>query len=377
MKKEKNVFVIFGRNTRARDMVYDFLRAVGLEPIEWNTALSLANSGAPFIGNIVDSAFQHAQALIILMTGDEIVKLNSYYDSTARFEYQSRPNVIFEAGMAFAQNEDKTIIVQIGSHRDISDLSGRHVVFLDNSIEKRLELIEKLRNAGCDLSINGKTQWADLNKFHFLDTVIKSDDIPVETAISNFYENRSYGQDFETILSMCKKNLVIIGIKFGTIIQQLDLLIEKMSDEDDFYVKFFLLSPIDKYGTELTWINEVEKFNSFGHLLEVLKLNVINLRKYINAIKDENIKKRISIKFYYTLPTASLVFYDKDEDYGIVRVEPFMYKIMPMQRASFDVKKSKSDKLYERYSRSLDLMESTCSIDINDKIFDDYLKDWE
>lgn len=41
----KTVFVVHGRNESARDSMFQFLRALGLEPLEWDQAVSLTKKG--------------------------------------------------------------------------------------------------------------------------------------------------------------------------------------------------------------------------------------------------------------------------------------------------------------------------------------------
>jgi hypothetical protein len=73
---------------------------------------------------------------------------------------QPRPNVLFEAGMAMGRHEDRTIIVELGQVKVFSDIHGRHVVRLDNSLRKRQELATRLQTAGCRTRTNG-TDWHD------------------------------------------------------------------------------------------------------------------------------------------------------------------------------------------------------------------------
>jgi len=57
-KNAKRVFVVHGRNLGARDAMFGFLRAIGLEPIEWSTAISATGSASPYIGQALDAAFE-------------------------------------------------------------------------------------------------------------------------------------------------------------------------------------------------------------------------------------------------------------------------------------------------------------------------------
>ena len=79
---------------------------------------------------------------------------------------QARPNVLFETGMAFGKKPNKTIIIEIGITRPISDLSGHLIIKLDDTISNRKKFAEKLSSIGCDVNFNGK-KWKDQKKISF------------------------------------------------------------------------------------------------------------------------------------------------------------------------------------------------------------------
>ncbi|MFD9643048.1 TIR domain-containing protein [Streptomyces sp. NPDC059082] len=58
------MFVIHGRN--ARTGVFEFLRALGLDPIEWPEAIQITGKGSPYIGEVLDTAFSNAQTVVVL-----------------------------------------------------------------------------------------------------------------------------------------------------------------------------------------------------------------------------------------------------------------------------------------------------------------------
>jgi hypothetical protein len=62
----RKIFVVHGRNSQARDAMFTFLRAIGLDPIEWSEAVRLTQKPNPFIGEILDTAFHYAQAVLVL-----------------------------------------------------------------------------------------------------------------------------------------------------------------------------------------------------------------------------------------------------------------------------------------------------------------------
>jgi hypothetical protein len=78
-ERRRNVLVVFGRNTDARLAMFEFLRSIGLNPIEWNRARALTGEATPYIGTILDAAFRIAQAVVVLFTPDEIVSLRPEY----------------------------------------------------------------------------------------------------------------------------------------------------------------------------------------------------------------------------------------------------------------------------------------------------------
>lgn len=164
------VFVIHGRNDEMRRALFDFLRAIDLKPIEWSEAVALTGKPSPFVGEILDAAMEYAQAIIVLFTGDDQARLRDEFlsDSDPAYERettpQSRPNVIFEAGLALGRYPHRTILVQAGKLRPFSDIAGRHLIRLKNTSKTRQELAQRLRLAGCEVDLSG-TDWHDAGSF--------------------------------------------------------------------------------------------------------------------------------------------------------------------------------------------------------------------
>jgi predicted nucleotide-binding protein/DNA-binding PadR family transcriptional regulator len=169
----KKVYVVHGRNEKAREGMFDFLRSIGLDPIEWNQAIISTGKASPFIGEVLDKAFEVAQAVIVLITGDDIAKLKDHYVKEDDPDYekkptpQARPNVLFEAGLAFGRCSDRTVLVFLEKEttRPFSDISGRHIIKLSNTPESRLDLKDRLQTAGCKIDIEGKKNWLKTGDF--------------------------------------------------------------------------------------------------------------------------------------------------------------------------------------------------------------------
>ena len=156
----KAVFVVHGRNEVARKGMFDFLRSIGLKPLEWSQAVKLTGKAAPYIGEVLDAAFTAARAVVVLMTPDEITYLRREYtsgddDPDYQPSSQARPNVLFEAGMAMGRDPDRTVLVELGKVRPFSDVGGRHAVHMDNGVEGRKDLAQRLETAGCDVDLSG------------------------------------------------------------------------------------------------------------------------------------------------------------------------------------------------------------------------------
>jgi hypothetical protein len=118
---------------------------------------------------VLDKAFDMAQAIVVLMTPDEIAYLRSEYahgedDPDTNPAPQARPNVLFEPGMAMGRNPDRTVLVELGTLRPFSDVAGRHALRLNESAAKRNELAQRLKTAGCDVQ-QGGSDWLNACDF--------------------------------------------------------------------------------------------------------------------------------------------------------------------------------------------------------------------
>lgn len=164
-KDARKVVVVHGRDDRIRDALFRFLRAVGLDPIEWGQGLRATGKPQPSIPETVDAAFREGAAVVVLLTPDDLVVLaprlrrskESRQETTKMG--QARPNVFFEAGLAFGLFPDATVLVRVGEVKPFSDVSGLHITRLGNDPKSRSEFVEKLRLAGAAVDTQGKGDW--------------------------------------------------------------------------------------------------------------------------------------------------------------------------------------------------------------------------
>lgn len=146
MPDSKRVFIVYGRNAKAKDAMVLFLRAIGLEHLDFDEVKN-SLGGSPYVGDIVRKGMDEAQAVVVIYTSDEYASLRPSFhsvrdDELEKNRWQPRQNVIFEAGMAMGINEKRTILVVLGDMPLPSDIKGRHIVYLNNTTDSR----EKFRN---------------------------------------------------------------------------------------------------------------------------------------------------------------------------------------------------------------------------------------
>ena len=175
-----------GRNETARNALFSFLRSIGLNPLESSEAVKAVGHPTPYIGEILDAAFSHAHAVVVLFTPDDIARLQEQFrsDRDPRHEVeptgQARPNVLFEAGMAMGRDSNRTILVEMGKLRPFSDIAGRHIIRLDGSSKQRQQLAQRLRAAGCPVNLDG-TDWHTEGSF---DEALKVANSSSESAVA-------------------------------------------------------------------------------------------------------------------------------------------------------------------------------------------------
>ncbi|MGA2454555.1 MAG: TIR domain-containing protein [Solirubrobacteraceae bacterium] len=152
----RRVMVVHGRNLKARDAMFRFLRSVELAPIPWHQAVSETGMGSPHNLAAVRAAMDVAQAVVVILTPEEraglLPELASPDDTgEVQIRTQPRQNVILEAGMAMGVDQEHTILVELGSVREASDLAGLNRVRLDNTPARRNEFLKRLERIGCEV----------------------------------------------------------------------------------------------------------------------------------------------------------------------------------------------------------------------------------
>ena len=173
-RSTRNVFVISGRDERFRKRVFELLRAVDLRPLEWEALVSATGHTVPSLLTIVQTALRQAQAVVVLLTPDDIVQLHPALHeggepaAETSPAMQPRPNVLIELGMALMSCPERTIVIEVGDLRPVADLGGLNFIRFDGGEAALGKLVQRLKNAGCPVDDTG-TDWRRLRRFLHLE----------------------------------------------------------------------------------------------------------------------------------------------------------------------------------------------------------------
>ncbi|HZS79002.1 MAG TPA: TIR domain-containing protein [Ktedonobacteraceae bacterium] len=166
----RNVYLVHGQNSAATRAMCEFLQSLELVPITKETVVKLMGETAPFIGQIIDAAFEHANAVIVLFTGDDLARLRSDLQKDSEkaagrdFAYQPGQDQVFEAGYAFGRYPEHTILLQLGNMQLFSDIDGMYIPIFTGKEDERRSLIDKLKKVGCTLKDDGD-KWRKAGNF--------------------------------------------------------------------------------------------------------------------------------------------------------------------------------------------------------------------
>ena len=155
VRDPKVVMVVYGHDMEANRALFAWLQSIGLQPKEWSQLVDRTGSASPYIGQVLERAFEDAQAVVAFFTPDE--RVTAMDGSTRR---QARPNVFIEAGMALVTHPERTVLITLG-HPDLpSDLAGRHYIQLNGTTGPLNDIASRLESAGCNVDRKGN-HWLD------------------------------------------------------------------------------------------------------------------------------------------------------------------------------------------------------------------------
>jgi predicted nucleotide-binding protein len=159
---KRKVFVIHGRNLEARKQMGYFLAGLGLEAVNFEDVRA-SLKGTPTIADIVKAGMDQAQGVVAMFTADEHAwtrpDFRSGESGDAVERWQARPNVLFEAGMAFGRDRERVVLVKLGRVSLFTDVGGIHVLSPSNDPKGHRDTLRKtLKAMGCDVDL-ASSKW--------------------------------------------------------------------------------------------------------------------------------------------------------------------------------------------------------------------------
>jgi predicted nucleotide-binding protein/actin-like ATPase involved in cell morphogenesis len=167
----RRVFLVHGRDHSTRDALATLLKASDLKVIHWRDAAEYAGGGTPYTGDIVAAGMANADAVVVLLTPDDMGYARPHLREAADGPHEREPtgqarlNVVFEAGMAIARDRDRVVLVEVGQVRKISDVEGLNLVRMDGSLDRRKDFARRLRSAGLSVDTDSD-EWRAAGSFY-------------------------------------------------------------------------------------------------------------------------------------------------------------------------------------------------------------------
>lgn len=169
-KDPRRIFLVHGRNDRAKTAMTQFLRALDLLVVGWDEAREQAQktgrTGSPDTLSIVEAGMDLAAGVLVLFTPDDEARLNPHFqhptdpEDDRQVTGQARQNVILEAGMAWSRDKSKVVLARLGRVRGISDISGINFVNIRNDLSARTDLAKALRGLGLAVDLEHPDRWS-------------------------------------------------------------------------------------------------------------------------------------------------------------------------------------------------------------------------
>lgn len=160
----REIFVVHGHNHKALDAFTSFaedldLIVLGFVDARRAALAEMRQAGRPLTTlDVVTYGTSAVSAVVVLLTPDEAVTAASEAGSSPP-RLQPRPNVIFEAGLAYGKLPARTLMVKVGNVEAWSDVEGVQYATFSNDPRQREELVGWLEAFGLPVARNRK-KWA-------------------------------------------------------------------------------------------------------------------------------------------------------------------------------------------------------------------------
>jgi len=355
VKEINEIFLVHGRDNDANEGMRAFLESLGLRVVEWSEAKKSVKGQNPYVIDIVKKAIK-TKAVLVLLTPDEVTFLRNWFvtdKDDSEPAAQSRPNVLFEAGLALGANPHHTVIVVMASARIPSDLLGLHIEKFDGSPEKRQALADELGKAGCKINRNG-TRWLNEAGRHYFEKALKrqkESDIKVERGIPAGVRISISPYKFDNVIDDKCDEIIMTGHNFADQLapEKGAILLKVIQDalkENKTLKMTLVFAPPDL----LKNANE----EGYRDLINTSIPQFVNL-KYGSLLNEEQ-QQRLFIYCSSGALSFSCFARDITKNNGLITVNPrWITDQMGGGRMFFAVRESDNPKIYESMSKQIDL----------------------
>ena len=163
----KKVFIIHGQNQNAADEMAKFVFSLGLEPLKFGEIRSRMGGGNTNIADVVVQGMSETAHVIALFTPDEFSELRPELARGKKGEelhrWQGRPNVIFEAGIAYGRDPERVIFVKLGDVSLFTDANHVHYYKPTNDPKGHRKDLKRWLAHRCP--VNDSDQWMEVGDF--------------------------------------------------------------------------------------------------------------------------------------------------------------------------------------------------------------------
>lgn len=177
-----------------------------------------------------------------------------------------------------------------------------------------------------------------------------------------FFAGRRFMPSLDDRIESSHKSVTIFGIQLNAVVHAHKEVIRSRAAHG-VKIEVAMLSPVDKNGEPIPWIDELGAVHATSDLSAMLFTNLKNLRQWKSTLPAD-VAQNVEIRCYCEIPTASVILYDVDTRQGFIHVEPIMTHLEPSARPAFWVREKDDPSLYSSLvSRYRDVWERAIPVD--------------
>lgn len=159
-----------------------------------------------------------------------------------------------------------------------------------------------------------------------------------------FYADRAELPALKEQVEGASSRMEIFGLQLGTVTHSL-LPVIRSKAEAGCRFRLALLSPVDVEGQPLSWVRDIGTVHGYPDLDAQLRANIGHLLQW-RAGLPYAVRRRVAIRAYARVPTASVILNDVEVRTGYVHVEPILHEFAPTERPIFWIRERDDQSLY-------------------------------